>query len=139
MKNETADLLVTAKKKTRFKAGTELTQKVNLVGGGKETDTGIEVSICVEVKTEEGNVIQLNANKNVRFKAESDLTGKVNLSEPQEEESTAETSCDLEIKLPISDEAFELMLRGVRVRKTMQDLKGIEKTDIRRGEVIIRR
>jgi hypothetical protein len=44
----------------------------------------------------------------------------------------------LTIELPVSDEIAELFAKGVRVRKTMQDLREVEKPDIRRGLTVVR-
>jgi nucleoid DNA-binding protein len=82
--NERLEISLNKKKKTRFKAGSDLTEKVNVfdVDLIEESDEDSEVSkLKMKLQTNEKEVLQLSVRKKRKpqFKAGADLTDKVNL------------------------------------------------------------
>lgn len=113
------DVKLKKKRTAKFKAGSELADKVNrmAVDINEETDeTGATTDIKMEVEQKENEVLKVAIKKKnvTRFKAGADLTDKVNLVSVDLEEEATENldSCRLKMKLESEDnERFELNLK----------------------------
>ncbi|MES2587711.1 MAG: hypothetical protein V4622_01950 [Bacteroidota bacterium] len=113
------DVKLKKKRVPRFKAGSELADKVNkmAVDINEESDeTTATTDIKMEIEQSENDVLKiaLKKKRKTRFKAGADLTDKVNLVSADIEEESSEDleSCKLKLKLESEDnERFELNLK----------------------------
>jgi nucleoid DNA-binding protein len=81
--NDILKIALKKKRKTRFKAGADLTDKVNLISVDLEEEATESLDSCrlkMKLESEDNERIELNLKKRAtRFKAGADLTEKVNL------------------------------------------------------------
>lgn len=113
------DIKFERKNKVRFKAGSELADKVNrmAVDINEEMDenaTTTDINMEVEQNKDEVLKIGLKKKRKPGFKAGADLSGKVNLVsvDLDEESSEISESCKLKMKLESeNNERFELNLK----------------------------
>ena len=113
------DVKLKKKRTTKFKAGSELADKVNKmnVDISEETDeTTATTDVKMEIEQNENDILKIALKKKnkVRMKAGADLTDKVNLVsvDLEEEAMENEDSCRLKMKLESEDnERIELTLK----------------------------
>jgi nucleoid DNA-binding protein len=75
-------LEISCKKKIKFKAGAELTDKVSKMNFdlGEDSDlNSADTTLKVKLETEEKKSLAISLKKKIKFKAGADLTDKVNL------------------------------------------------------------
>ncbi len=81
--NDILKIALKKKRKTRFKAGADLTDKVNLISVDLEEEATESLDSCrlkMKLESEDNERVELNLKKReTRFKAGADLTEKVNL------------------------------------------------------------
>lgn len=67
-----------------------------------------------------------------------DMADKMKLADIFEHEIVEkEGNAFLILKMPIDEEVLSLFKKGTRVRKTMSELSTIEKSDVRRGKMLM--
>ena len=103
---EKIDFSLTKKRKTRFKAGSDLTEKVNEMEVDllEEIHNDFEVSkLKMKLETDKKEILQVSVKKRnkTRFKAGADLTDKVNHVEIEMSEEIEEDFevCEIAIRL----------------------------------------
>lgn len=113
------DVKLKKKRIAKFKAGSELADKVNrmAVDINEEIDeTNATTDVKMEIEQSENDILKiaLKKKRKTRFKAGADLTDKVNLvsAEIDEESSEDSESCKIKLKLESeNNDRFELNLK----------------------------
>lgn len=118
------DVKLKKKRTSKFKAGSELADKVNrmAVDINEEIDENlVTTDVKMEIEQSDNDILKIGLNKKrkTRFKAGADLTDKVNTVSVEVEEESNEhlDSCRLKMKLESEDnERFELNLKKREMR-----------------------
>ena len=123
-------LKLKAKKKPRFKPGTEMAEKVNRINLDIQEDQN-EVSKAMDLKMEmeqsEKDRLEIALKKKLRFKAGSDLTEKVNMVSIETDETFDEDSTESEVKLKLEENQDETL--EISCKKKIKFKAGAELTD----------
>ena len=119
-----------AKKKPRFKPGTEMSEKVNKMNveiQEEESEISKAIDIKMEVEQSEKDHLEIALKKKLRFKAGADLTEKVNLVSVETIENFDEDSTESELKLKL--EEYESETLDISCKKKIKFKAGAELTD----------
>ncbi len=119
-----------AKKKPRFKPGTEMSEKVNKMNveiQEEESEISKAIDIKMEVEQSEKDHLEIALKKKLRFKAGSDLTEKVNLVSVETIENFDEDSTESEIKLKLEENESEIL--DISCKKKIRFKAGSELSD----------
>ena len=123
-------LKLKAKKKPRFKPGSELSDKVNKMNVGiqeEESETSKELDFKMETEQSEKEHLEIALKKKLRFKAGSDLTEKVNMVNIETNETFDENSSESELKLKLEENQDETL--EISCKKKIKFKAGAELTD----------
>ena len=119
-----------AKKKPRFKPGTEMSEKVNKMNveiQEEESEVSKAIDIKMEVEQSENDPLEIALKKKLRFKAGADLTEKVNLVSVETSENFDEDSTEFEVKLKLEENESETM--DISCKKKIRFKAGSELSD----------
>jgi nucleoid DNA-binding protein len=119
-----------AKKKPRFKAGSELSDKVNKMNVDiqeEESEISKAIDMKMEVEQSENDHLEIALKKKLRFKAGADLTEKVNLVSVESSENFDEDSSESELKLKLEENESETL--DISCKKKIKFKAGAELTD----------
>ncbi len=123
-------LKLKAKKKPRFKPGSELSEKANKMNINiqeEESETSKELDFKMEMEQSEKDRLEIGLKKKLRFKAGSDLTEKVNLVSVETIENFDEDSTESELKLMLEENQDETL--EITCKKKIKFKAGAELTD----------
>lgn len=123
-------LKLKAKKKPRFKAGSELSDKVNKMSVDiqeEESEISKELDIKMDFEQSEKDRLEIALKKKLRFKAGADLTEKVNLMSIESDETYDEDSIESELKVKIEENQDETL--EISCKKKIKFKAGAELTD----------
>ena len=119
-----------AKKKPRFKPGTEMAEKVNKMNveiQEEESEISKAIDMKMEVKQSENDRLEIALKKKLLFKAGADLTEKVNLVSVESSENFDEDSSESELKLKLEENESETL--DISCKKKIKFKAGAELTD----------
>jgi nucleoid DNA-binding protein len=128
--SEKEHLEIALKKKLRFKAGADLTEKVNLVSvetieNFDEDSTESELKLMLEENQDE--TLEISCKKKIKFKAGAELTDKVNKINIDLDENSDENSADTTLKMEI--ETMEKQRLAIALKKKIKFKAGADLTD----------
>lgn len=123
-------LEIALKKKLRFKAGADLTEKVNLVS--IETDetfdeNSSESELKLKLEENQDETLEISCKKKIKFKAGAELTDKVNKINIDLNENSDEDSANTLLKMEI--ETMEKQLLAIALKKKIKFKAGADLTD----------
>ncbi len=124
------DIKLKSKRKPRFKAGADLTDKVNLIAVDiieEMNEDSLTTDIKMEVEQTKDDRLQIAVKKEVRFKAGADLTEKVNRMSIDLDEDSDEKSTDSKLKVKLETQENERL--EISCKKKVQFKAGAELTD----------
>ena len=124
------DLKFKSRKKPRFKAGSELSEKANKIDveiQEGESETSKELDFKMEVEQSENDHLQIALKKKLRFKAGADLTEKVNRMSVEEDETFDADSSESNLRINIEENLNEKL--EISCKKKIKFKAGAELTD----------
>lgn len=124
------DLKFKSRKKPRFKAGSELSDKVNKIDveiQEGESETSKELDFKMEVEQSENDHLEIALKKKLRFKAGSYLTEKVNRMSVEEDETSDADSSESNLRINIEENLNEKL--EISCKKKIKFKAGAELTD----------
>jgi nucleoid DNA-binding protein len=123
-------LKLKAKKKPRFKPGSELSEKVNKMNVDiqeEENENSKELDFKMEMEQNENDHLEIALKKKLRFKAGADLTEKVNVVSIETDETFDEDSTESELKLKLEERQDETL--EISCKKKIKFKAGSELSD----------
>ena len=128
--SENDRLEIALKKKLRFKAGADLTEKVNLVS--IETDEtfdkdSTESELKMKLEENQGETLEISCKKKIKFKAAAELTDKVNKINIDLDENSDEDCANTLLKMEI--ETMEKQRLAITLKKKIKFKAGADLTD----------
>jgi nucleoid DNA-binding protein len=119
-----------AKKKPRFKPGTEMAEKVNRINldiQEEESEISKAMDLKMEIEQSEKEHLEIALKKKLRFKAGSDLTEKVNMVSIETGETFDEDSSESELKMKLEENHIETL--EISCKKKIKFKAGAELSD----------
>lgn len=126
------DIKLKAKKSPRFKAGSELADKVNKmsVDINEEADeNSVTTDVDMEIEQRKNERLEISLRKKLRFKASGDLTEKVNMVSVEVEENADEVSESSKLKMKLESEENERLELSVKRKNKTRFKPGTDLTE----------
>ena len=123
-------LEIALKKKLRFKAGADLTEKVNLVSvetSENFDEDSTESELKLKLEENESETLDISCKKKIKFKAGAELTDKVNKLNFDLDENSDEDSANTLLKMEI--ETMEKQQLAIVLKKKIKFKAGADLTD----------
>ena len=128
--SENDHLEIALKKKLRFKAGADLTEKVNLVSVESSEnfdEDSSESELKLKLEENESETLDISCKKKIKFKAGAELTDKVNKLNFDLDENSDEDSANTLLKMEI--ETMEKQRLAIVLKKKIKFKAGADLTD----------